>query len=209
MTYKKMLELTRQNLSANFDGTSEKTTKMAINLKYENRRFDFKIINGTTFTDAKLALFIGSYPDIDQLKAVYPEVSAMIVDGTIMTVNEGTSETPVNKTITASSNSKKTIAHLQNFANSHIMQLSDLEFISNDNSNFQEDIQYIEGSPFNDTRDFVKIPIRNFVSTGQFDTNRAICKGVNIPIYAGIILVFTVRAASHINVSATFSLIAG
>jgi hypothetical protein len=57
MTYEKLLNLTRQNLSANFDGITEKNKKM--NSVLEKRKFDFKITNSTTATDVELALLIG------------------------------------------------------------------------------------------------------------------------------------------------------
>jgi hypothetical protein len=202
--YKKILNLTRENLSANFDGNvqSQKTKKMATIVQ---KKFELSIISTATQKNAKVALLVGTYPNIDQIKAVYPEIDGVLTDGTSLTINEGTTETPVNKTITANSRSSKTIEHLKNYVGKKVLELSNIEIVTNDKRNFQEDIQFAHVSPFNDTRDFTTRRISDYVSPDQMDSNRAVCKGVNIPIFPTTMLVFTIDTASRLDITLTFS----
>ncbi|GHU85356.1 hypothetical protein FACS1894153_0400 [Bacteroidia bacterium] len=197
MNYKKMLNLTQINLSANFEGENSKNKKMT------QKKFELKGSNSTS-SDVKLALFKGTYSSIEEIKKIYPEIDAIIVDGTCLTLNEGTQENPVNKTVVFNSKSKKSIAHMQEYAKRRIMQVSSLEMVSMDKRNFQEDIQYAETSPFNDARDFTGKRISDFVSPDQMDGNRAICRGINIPVNPASLVVITLRANSEIDLALTF-----
>ncbi len=145
-------------------------------------RFEFKAKNETT-EDVTIVLFQGSYPDLEEIQRAYPNIDCLALDGDCFVDGTGADA----KKVTMKSKTEKTIEHLQKYVDKFKMNLSCLELQSADKRNFQGYLLVGETSPF-ETKPLVRIPLSDFVSTDQFDANRAVCDFANHPRWKEIIL---------------------
>jgi hypothetical protein len=186
MDFKKKSKIVKQNLSANFDGQNQNSKKMA------TKKFGIKGQN-TTGKDVKIAMFTGTYKNIDEIKMVYPEVDCVMADGVCLT--DGT------KKVTFASKSIKTIAHLQTYAKRVIAEIRNVDIVTDDKENFQQDILFAETDPFDGRPGFTEKRISKHVSTMQNDGLRAVCNGVNIPMNPGSLVILTLCANSKVDIT--------
>jgi hypothetical protein len=188
MNYAKMLDLTQQNLSANFIGNNQKLKKMSKNVK----NYEFKAKN-TSKEDITLALITGTFPDLKEIQKSYPHIDAIVIDGKCAEVTGANAGE-----VTVDAKTGKSLLHLQNMISKWCMTVRTLEMVSMDKRNFQEYIEHAATSPF-ETFDLKKTRVADYLSPQQYDSNRVICENINVPLTPWTIVAFTIRAESEID----------
>jgi len=193
--FKRMEAEALRNSSANFNGQNGQNKKQK-SKKMKTQKFGIKGENNTD-KDVKLALLPGTFNTIEEIQKVYPEIDGIITDGESFSKTIGGNL----KKVIFESKSQKTIEHLKTYAKRVVGEIKDMDIVSMDKENFQQDIVFVETSPFDERPGFTERRLARFVSTHQNDNNRAICKNINIPFHPASLVILTICANSRMDIT--------
>lgn len=178
-----------KGLSANFTG---KTMKKIL----DKDTFGFELKN-TFGKDIVVALMPGVLVDIDEIKKRYPEVQAILTDGDVLVDADDDDKKLVLDCYGAS-----TMKTFQSFFNQVPGFIRSVDIISDQKSNFQQDIQVGTPNPCK-IEPLERIRLNKYLGTGQYDQNRVVANGLNIPINAASLILLTIKGGSTLQVQMT------
>ena len=176
----------KKGLSANFIGKDMKKI-----LDKETFGFDLK---STFDKDVIVALMPGTLVDIDEIKKRYPEVQAILTDGDVL-VDAADNE----KKIVLNCYGSGTMKAFQEFFKQVPGFIRSVDIISDQKSNFQQDIQFATPNPCK-IEPLERIRLNKYLGTGQYDQNRVVANGLNIPINAATLILLTIKAGSTLQI---------
>lgn len=179
-----------KGLSANFIG------QQSMGKILEKEPFGFELKNDIK-KDIIVALMPSTLGDIDEIKKRYPEVQVVLTDGDVM-VDENNTERKLTLTCDGSS----TMKAFQRFFGQVPGFIRSVDIISDNKSNFQQDIQFCTPNPCT-IKPLERIRLNKYLGTGQYDQNRVVANGLNIPINAASLILLTIKGGSTLQVQMT------
>ncbi|MDE6493307.1 MAG: hypothetical protein K2L50_01835 [Bacteroidales bacterium] len=183
-----------KGLSANFDGQTQKQEKEMTKM-IENKAFGFVIKNDTA-DDISFALMPGALPNLSEIQKRYPHVKAILKDGEFFT-----DETKTKK-VTCSCRNGSTVAFFHEYFKSIPGQATTLDMTSTEKENFYTEVE--TGMPNPCVSETLKRQaLSDYLGTQQFDQNRVIAKGINIPLSAAHLVLLTIKAGSTVTYTFT------
>ena len=181
-------------LSANFDGKTNKTRKKMTKL-IEGKTFGFVVKNNTA-EDLCFALMRGSLPDLAEVQKRYPQVKALLKDGDFYTNDE--------KKASCECRNGGTIAFFQEYFKSIPGTVTMLDMTSTEKENFYTEVEAGTPNPCG-IEQLKSKALSDYLGTQQFDQNRVIAKGINIPLSAAHLVLLTVKAGSTVTYTLTIN----
>lgn len=189
-----------KGLSANFYGQTQKNEKKMSKL-IENKTFGFVVKNDTA-EDVCFALMTGSMPDLAEVKRRYPQVKAILADGDFHSVTTGSGESSVEKKVNCNCRGDGTIAYFRKYFESVSAQATTLDMTSSEKENFYTDVEVGTPNPCG-IEQLRRKALSDYLGTQQYDQNRIIAKGINIPLTAAHLVLLTVKAGSTVTYTFT------
>ena len=181
-----------KGLSANFDGQTQKKEKEMAKM-IDNKAFGFVIKNDTP-EDICFAFMPGALPNLSEIKKRYPHVKALLSDGKFFTDN--------GKEVTCTCRNGSTVAFFHEFFKSVPGQATTLDMTSTEKENFYTEVE--TGTPNPCVADTLKRQaLSDYLGTQQYDQNRVIAKGINIPLTAAHLVLLTIKAGSTVTYTLT------
>ena len=193
MEYKELLNraMGPDGLSANFLGKKETIMSSVV---FQKKTFRMTVKNDTA-EDLTFALVKGTFPDLGEIKKKYADVKAILADGDFFTVGEGDAA----KKASCKVSGKTSVKHLQEFfAHGFEGEITNLEMISNEKGNFQEEIQAVIPSPF-EAMPADSVALSQCLEPSQYDQNRVIAENIRVPLSPLALVTFTVLANSYVT----------
>lgn len=189
-----------KGLSANFYGQTQKNEKKMSKL-IENKTFGFVVKNDTD-KDLCFAMMTGSMPDLAEVQRRYPHVNAILADGEFHSVKTGEGESAVTKKVKCTCKGDGTIAYFRKYFESISAQATTLDMTSSEKDNFYTDVEVGTPNPCG-IEQLKRKALSDYLGTQQYDQNRIIAKGINIPLTAAHLVLLTVKAGSTVTYTFT------
>lgn len=189
-----------KGLSANFYGQTQKNEKKMSKL-IENKTFGFVVKNDTD-KDLCFAMMTGSMPDLAEVQRRYPHVNAILADGEFHSVTTGEGESAVTKKVKCTCKGDGTIAYFRKYFESISAQATTLDMTSSEKDNFYTDVEVGTPNPCG-IEQLKRKALSDYLGTQQYDQNRIIAKGINIPLSAAHLVLLTVKAGSTVTYTFT------
>ena len=192
MNYQELIKraMGQNGLSANFVGQNQTNI-----MKLENKTFRFVLTNKSN-EDLTFALTRGTFPTLAEIQKKYGNVKAILADGDFYKVSD-------TEKVSCDVDGHASVAHFQEFfAHSCEGVVTSMELISTEKGNFYREVKVVVPTPF-DHVPGESVSLSRYLGTDQFDQNRLIADGINIPLSPLALVMMTILANSTITVEFT------
>ncbi|MDR0763004.1 MAG: hypothetical protein LBF01_00720 [Bacteroidales bacterium] len=186
----------KDGLSANFIGRADGGVQNKTIMGNLTKTFNFSVKNETT-TAKRVAFGLSTFPDLETLKEKYG-VNAVLSEGVMLT--EGTGDAA--KKLSCAVQSTIKLKHIQEFYKVSEIVIRDLELMSENKDNFLEEIEMCVPNPF-EIVPMKSVGLRQWKDNKATDQNMLSATGINLLLHKTTLVVFTIKANSQIDFSAT------